>query len=99
MQFLLDAGEQIGGQVDGEERLVVAEWVAERVASTSVAPLGMLVLLGGIVNGDERIHGTARLRDCFRSCPSHSEPKLLAPHRLPSETPRKRPLPAWHAFR
>jgi putative membrane-bound dehydrogenase-like protein len=65
IQFLLDAGEQIGGQADGEERLVVAEWVAERLESTSVAPLGMLVLLGGIVNGDERIHGPARPETLF----------------------------------
>jgi putative membrane-bound dehydrogenase-like protein len=65
LQFLLDAGEQIGTQVDADERLAVAEWAAERVTSNSAAPLGMLVLLGGIVTGDQRIHGTARPETLF----------------------------------
>lgn len=60
VQFLMDAGEQIGGQTEGEERAAVSEWLTERVSSTSATPGGILVLLGGIVGARHGIDGSLR---------------------------------------
>jgi putative membrane-bound dehydrogenase-like protein len=65
LQFLLDAGEQIGTQNENEERSAVSEWVAERSPASSGTPVGILALLGGIANGQRRIHGSVRPETLF----------------------------------
>jgi putative membrane-bound dehydrogenase-like protein len=67
LQFLLDAGEQIGGQADGEELSAVAEWAAEWKFRPDAPAVGRLVLLGGIIRGQQRLHGSTPANEVFKA--------------------------------
>lgn len=59
LQFLLDAGEQIGGHVDGEELSAMAAWAAEWKMPPNASAVGKVALLGGIVRGQQRRSSTS----------------------------------------
>jgi putative heme-binding domain-containing protein len=67
LQFLLDAGEQIGGQPDGEELASVSAWAAEWKLAPDASSIGKLALLGGIVRGKERLGHSASAAAIFPS--------------------------------
>ncbi|HEX4070198.1 MAG TPA: hypothetical protein VHX68_03485, partial [Planctomycetaceae bacterium] len=58
VKFLVDAGEQIGEQRDGDDLAALGAWAAEwdfRVKSLAV---GKLALLGGVVRGQKNLRGS-----------------------------------------
>ncbi|HUE15679.1 MAG TPA: PVC-type heme-binding CxxCH protein [Planctomycetaceae bacterium] len=67
LQFLLDAGEQIGGQADGEELAAIAAWAAEWELRPNTSAVGKLVVLGGIMRGQQRLRGSTSAAAVFHS--------------------------------
>ena len=67
LQFLLDAGEQIGGQADGEELSAMTAWAAEWEVGPKSPDVWRLVLLGGIVRGQQRLRGSTSAAAVFQS--------------------------------